>query len=343
VYLNTIKKICKVNFLKNFKIVAKLAYMHEVLTLYPHIEPYNTGFMNLDGHEIYYEECGNQEGKPVIFLHGGPGGGGSEDVRRFFDPAIYRIVVFDQRGCGRSRPHGSLIKNTTWYLVEDIEKLKTLLGIKRWMVFGGSWGSTLALAYAQSYPDSVSEIIIRGIFMLRQKELDWFYQEGASKIFPDEWTKFISVIPEEKRDNLMVAYNEIFNGSDAKAKLNAAVEWSRWEASTSKLIKNDSLLDEFSDSHFALAFALIENHFFINKGFLDYENQLLDGIEKIRHIPAAIIQGRYDVVCPMETAFEVSERWPEAKFQIANNSGHSAFEQEIIHLLVSATKEFSNL
>ena len=312
------------------------------LQLFPHIEPFNTGFLNCSEHNIYYEECGNANGKPVVFLHGGPGGGGSEDVRRFFDPAHYRIIVFDQRGCGRSTPHGCLTNNTTWDLVSDIDKLRQELGITKWMVFGGSWGSTLALAYSQSHPSSVSEIVIRGIFMLQQCELDWFYQEGASKLFPDEWKKFIGVIEERKRGNLMKAYNEIFNGSDEKAKLSAAVAWSRWEASTSKLVKNDSLMDEFSDPHFALAFALIENHYFMNKGFLEHEKQLLDGIEKIRDIPAVIVQGRYDVVCPMETAYEVSKRWPEASFEIAQNSGHSAFEKEIVHLLVSATNKFAH-
>jgi proline iminopeptidase len=277
-----------------------------------------------------------------VFLHGGPGGGGSEDVRRFFDPAHYRIIVFDQRGCGRSTPHGCLTNNTTWDLVSDIDKLRQELGITKWMVFGGSWGSTLALAYSQSHPSSVSEIVIRGIFMLQQHELDWFYQEGASKLFPDEWQKFIDVIEDSKRGNLMKAYNEIFNGSDEKARLSAAVAWSRWEASTSKLVKNDSLMNEFSNPHFALAFALIENHYFMNKGFLEHEKQLLDGIEKIRNIPAVIVQGRYDVVCPMETAYEVSKRWPEASFEIAQNSGHSAFEKEIVHLLVSATNKFAH-
>ena len=316
--------------------------MDKQLKLFPRIEPFNKGYLSCSEHNIYYEECGNANGKPVVFLHGGPGGGGSEDVRRFFDPAHYRIIVFDQRGCGRSTPHGCLTNNTTWDLVSDIDKLRQELGITKWMVFGGSWGSTLALAYSQSHPSSVSEIVIRGIFMLQQHELDWFYQEGASKLFPDECQKFIDVIEDSKRGNLMKAYNEIFNGSDEKARLSAAVAWSRWEASTSKLVKNDSLMDEFSNPHFALAFALIENHYFMNKGFLEHEKQLLDGIEKIRDIPAVIVQGRYDVVCPMETAYEVSKRWPEASFEIAQNSGHSAFEKEIVHLLVSATNKFAH-
>jgi proline iminopeptidase len=321
--------------------MAKFIYMQKYLSLFPHIEPYSTGFVTEGCHEIYYEECGNPSGKPVVFLHGGPGGGGSEDVRRFFDPSLYRIIVFDQRGCGRSKPHGCLENNTTWDLVSDIEKIRSTLNIRKWMVFGGSWGSTLALAYSQTHPESVSEMILRGVFMLRQKELDWFYQEGASKIFPDDWDSFIAIIPHQKRNNLMVAYNEIFNSNNEDLKLEAAVNWSRWEAATSKLVQNNSLMDEFSDPYFALAFALIENHYFINKGFLDSEDQLIKGIEKIRHIPAKIIQGRYDIVCPMETAYEVHKEWPEAKLEIAKSSGHSAFEREIIHLLVSATNEFA--
>jgi proline iminopeptidase len=321
--------------------MAKFIYMQKYLSLFPHIEPYSTGFVTEGFHEIYYEECGNPSGKPVVFLHGGPGGGGSEDVRRFFDPSLYRIIVFDQRGCGRSKPHGCLENNTTWDLVSDIEKIRSTLNIRKWMVFGGSWGSTLALAYSQTHPESVSEMILRGVFMLRQKELDWFYQEGASKIFPDDWDSFIAIIPHQKRNNLMVAYNEIFNSNNEDLKLEAAVNWSRWEAATSKLVQNNSLMDEFSDPYFALAFALIENHYFINKGFLDSEDQLIKGIEKIRHIPAKIIQGRYDIVCPMETAYEVHKEWPEAKLEIAKSSGHSAFEREIIHLLVSATNEFA--
>ena len=321
--------------------MAKFIYMQKYLSLFPHIEPYSTGFVTEGFHEIYYEECGNPSGKPVVFLHGGPGGGGSEDVRRFFDPSLYRIIVFDQRGCGRSKPHGCLENNTTWDLVSDIEKIRSTLNIRKWMVFGGSWGSTLALAYSQTHPESVSEMILRGVFMLRQKELDWFYQEGASKIFPDDWDSFIAIIPHQKRNNLMVAYNEIFNSNNEDLKLEAAVNWSRWEAATSKLVQNNSLMDEFSDPYFALAFALIENHYFINKGFLDSEDQLIKGIEKIRHIPAKIIQGRYDIVCPMETAYEVYKEWPEAKLEIAKSSGHSAFEKEIIHLLVSATNEFA--
>ena len=316
--------------------------MSEHLTLYPNIEPYSQDYLNADGHEIYYEECGNPDGKPAIFLHGGPGGGGGTNVRRFFNPEIYRIVVFDQRGCGRSKPHGCLENNTTWDLVEDIEKIKQILNIEKWLVFGGSWGSPLSLAYAQSYPNSVSELVLRGIFMLRKKELDWFYQYGASKIFPDAWEKFLEPIEKENRDELISAYHKIFGGDDEQKKLEAAVAWSKWEASTSSLSYKPEIINSFSNPKFALAFALIENHYFINEGFLESENQLItsDSINKIRHIPTKIIQGRYDIVCPMETAWELHRNWPEAELIIAPSSGHSAFEKEITHFLVSATDEY---
>ena len=212
--------------------------MTQLLSLFPPCEPFNFGFIEKDGHKIYYEQCGNPDGKPAVFLHGGPGGGGSTQVRRFFDPEKYNIVIFDQRGCGRSLPHGSLENNTTWDLVEDIESLKIKLGIKKWLVFGGSWGSTLSLAYSQTYPNSVSEMVLRGIFMLRKKELDWFYQDGASNIFPEAWQKFLEPIEETKHDNLMAAYHKIFLGEDEEKKLNAAIAWSKWEGSTSSLSYN---------------------------------------------------------------------------------------------------------
>ena len=317
--------------------------MNSYFSLYPPCEPYNIDFLNRDEHKIYYEECGNPNGKPAVFLHGGPGGGGSVNVRRFFNPDVYRIIVFDQRGCGRSLPHGCLKNNTTWDLVEDIESLKHLLDIDKWLVFGGSWGSTLSLAYAQKYPESVSELVLRGIFMLRQKELDWFYQYGASKIFPEAWEEFLIPIDESDLNNLMEAYHKIFLGNDESKKLDAAIAWSRLEASTSTLSYKPELVSSFADPKFALAFALIENHYFINKGFLDSENQLIrkESIDKIRHIPAKIIQGRYDIVCPMETAWELSRNWSEADLVVAPSSGHSAFEKEITHELIKATKEFA--
>ena len=317
--------------------------MTRMLTLFQDIEPYSFGYLECDEHEIYYEECGNPNGKPAVFLHGGPGGGGSKKVRGFFNPELYRIVIFDQRGCGRSKPHGCLNNNTTWDLVEDIEKLKNKLNIKKWLVFGGSWGSTLSLAYAQTYPDSVSELILRGIFMLRKKELDWFYQDGASRVFPEAWEGFLKPISKKNHDNLMDAYYRIFKSNDDKAKMEAAIAWSRWEGSVSTLSHKPEMITSYSESKFALAFALIENHYFINKGFLENENQLIEtkSIDKIRHIPAKIIQGRYDIVCPMETAWELSKNWPESELIVASNSGHSAFEKEITHELIKATLEFA--
>ncbi len=318
--------------------------MNNYISLYPSIEPYKTDFFYVDNHKIYFEECGNPNGKPAVFLHGGPGGGGSTNVRRFFDPEIYRIVIFDQRGCGRSLPHGCLENNTTWDLVEDIEKLKIKLDVSKWLVFGGSWGSTLSLAYAQTYPESVSELVLRGIFMLREKELRWFYQYGASEIFPEAWDEFLKPIKENERGNLMNAYHKIFLGSDEKKKLDAAVAWSKWEASVSTLSYKPELVSSFSESKFALAFALIENHYFINKGFLKNENQIIstESIDKIRHIPSKIIQGRYDIVCPIATAWELSKNWPEAELIVAPSSGHSAFEKEITHHLISSTNEYGS-
>ncbi len=316
--------------------------MSEIFTLFPPIEPFNSGFMERDGHQIYYEQCGNPNGKPAVFLHGGPGGGGSTAVRRFFDPKKYHIVIFDQRGCGRSKPHGCLEKNTTWDLVEDIEALKNMLRIENWLVFGGSWGSTLSLAYSQTYPASVSEMVLRGIFMLRKKELDWFYQEGASNIFPEAWEKFLEPIDENQRDDLMSAYHKIFKSDNEEKKLAAAIAWSRWEGSTSSLSYNPDMANSFCNPQFALAFALIENHYFVNKGFLKHENQLIEyGIDIIRNIPTTIVQGRYDIVCPMTTAWELAKNWPEAKLIVAPSSGHTAFEKEITHELIKATNGYA--
>ena len=311
-------------------------------SLYSHIEPFEVNFLEIDDHKIYYEVSGNPNGKPAIFVHGGPGGGGSTEVRRFFNPELYKIIVFDQRGCGRSKPHASLNDNTTWHLVSDMERIREKLGIEQWLVFGGSWGSTLSLAYAQAHPTRVSELVLRGIFMLRKKELDWFYQEGASKIFPEPWQEFLEPIEDDKRDNLMDAYREIFYGDDQVKKLQAAVAWSKWEAATSSLLISKSRVDEFQDPEFALAFAMIENHYFVNKGFFEDENQLLENLEVIRHIPAVIVQGRYDVVCPMESAWELTHKWPEAEFIVTPNSGHSAFEKENIAALVAATDKFAS-
>ncbi len=316
--------------------------MKDRLNLYPEIKPYDSGFMDVDEHHVYYEQCGNPDGKPAVFLHGGPGGGGSEEVRRFFNPDIYRIIVFDQRGCGRSKPHGCLENNTTWDLVSDIELLRKKLDINKWLVFGGSWGSTLSLAYAQTHPDSVSELVLRGIFLLRKEELKWFYQDGSSRIFPEAWQEFVEIIDENERDDLMGAYHRIFNSDDKAKKLAAAIAWTKWEASTISLSYNPATVEEMSDPEFALAFALIENHYFINKGWFKNENQLIENIDIIRTIPSVIVQGRYDAVCPMKTAWELSEAWPEAEMVVAPSSGHTAFEAEITDALIRATDRFGN-
>jgi proline iminopeptidase len=308
--------------------------------LYPPIEPYDHGYLERDGHRIYFEQCGNPRGKPALFVHGGPGGGGDENARRFFDPAGYRIVNFDQRGAGRSRPAADLTRNTTWHLTDDIEALRQHLGIDRWLVFGGSWGSTLALAYAERFPDPVSELVLRGIFLLRRSELDWFYQSGASHLFPEHWQQFLAPIPADERKDMLRAYHRRLTGDDEAAIMAAARAWSIWEGSTSSLLANEKLVEHFSDPEFALALARIETHYFVNGGFLDSENQLLEGAERIRHIPGVIVQGRYDVVCPITTAWELAQRWPEARLRVVADAGHSAYEPGITDELIRATDEF---
>jgi len=320
--------------------MSRMSFFKKRNKLFPPLEPYDTGFLKKGKHEIYYEQCGNPKGKPAIFLHGGPGGGCGSLSRRFFNPKKYRIILFDQRGCGRSKPHTCLEDNTTWHLIEDIESIRERLDIKKWLVFGGSWGSTLAIAYAQKHPKNVSQMVLRGIFMLRQKELQWFYQYGASEMYPEAWQGFLKEIPENERDDLIESYRKIFYGDDEEKKLSAAKAWSKWEASCSFINYNPNAVKESISAEFALAFALIENHYFVNKGFLDYENQLLDNIDIIRDIPSIIIQGRYDVVCPPTTAYELHSRWPESELVIAPFSGHSAFEKEITHELIKATNKF---
>jgi proline iminopeptidase len=309
--------------------------------LYPPTEPYDSGCLALDaGHRVYYEQCGNPSGKPAVFLHGGPGGGGDVNARRFFDSSRYRIVLFDQRGAGRSRPRASLASNTTWHLVADVERLRKHLGIARWLVFGGSWGSTLALAYSQTHPDAVTELVLRGIFMLRAQELHWYYQHGASEIFPDQWEQFLAPIPVAERDDLLEAYHRRLIGSDARVQLEAARAWSLWEGATSSLLRNPQRETDYTAEDFALAFARIEAHYFVNKGFFTHEDQLLRGVERIRHIPAVIVQGRYDVVCPMTSAWELARAWPEAEFRVVVDAGHSAYEPGITHELILATDGF---
>jgi proline iminopeptidase len=310
-------------------------------TFYDAIEPYDEGMLPVSPlHTIYYEQCGNPEGQPVVFLHGGPGGGLSPEYRRFFDPSAYRIVLFEQRGSGRSTPHANLEDNTTWHLVADIESLREHLGIESWMVFGGSWGSTLALAYAQTHPQRVRSLVLRGIFLCRPKEISWFYQEGASALFPDVWENYLRVIPEAERGDMLTAYHKRLTSDDEAVRLEAARAWSIWEASTSKLFIDSNLIEHFEEAHTALAFARIECHYFMNNAFFDSDNYLIENISKIRHIPAVIVQGRYDVVCPMMSAWDLHRAWPEAELRVIPDAGHSATEPGIIAALVDATDSF---
>ncbi len=310
-------------------------------TLYPAIKPYRTGYLRVsDVHEIYYEECGNPKGKPALFVHGGPGAGCDARARCFFDPNAYRIVLFDQRGCGRSRPHASLEDNTTWHLVADMEALREHLDIDKWLVFGGSWGSTLALAYSQAHPQRVSELVLRGIFMLTQFELRWFYQEGASALFPDRWEQYLAAIPERERGDLIRAFYSRLTSPDRKTQVAAARAWSMWEAATSHLHVDEEHVQKWGNEEFAIAVARIECHYFVNRGFMEREDQLLRNVDRIRNIPAVIVQGRYDVVCPMQTAWALHRAWPEADFRIVPDSGHSAFEAGTTHELISATDSF---
>ena len=310
--------------------------------MYPSIEPNLTGTLKVTAlHEIYWEESGNPKGKPVVFVHGGPGGGTSPDHRRFFDPRKYRIVLFDQRGCGKSKPHAELRENTTWDLVADMERLRAELRIERWQVFGGSWGSTLALAYAETHPERVTELVLRGIFLLRKKEIDWFYQEGASWIFPDTWAQYLAHIPEAERGDLVHAYHKRLTSEDPKVRLEAAIRWSVWEASTSRLFTDPQMIAKYGADEFALAFARIEAHYFVNRGFLKTDDQLLRDVHKIRKIPAVIVQGRYDVVCPIRSAWDLAQAWPEAEFFTIPDAGHSMFEPSIARALIAATDRFS--
>ncbi|HEX6834338.1 MAG TPA: prolyl aminopeptidase [Rudaea sp.] len=310
-------------------------------TLYPEIEPYDTGRLAVSElHNLYYEQCGNPRGKPVVFLHGGPGAGCNAKSRRFFDPEHYRIVLFDQRGAGRSTPHAELRENTTWDLVADIERLREHLGIDRWQVFGGSWGSTLALAYAQTHPEHVTEIVLRGIFMLRNWELEWFYQKGCDAIFPDAWEAFLAPIPAVERRDLTGAYHRRLTGDDPAVRLEAAKAWATWEGSTSFLLQDPDYIAATGGDQFALAFARIECHYFIHGGFLESDDQLLRNVERIRGIPAVIVQGRYDIVCPMRSAWDLHRAWPEADLRIVPDAGHSALESGTTHELILATDRF---
>ncbi|KII85021.1 hypothetical protein PLICRDRAFT_45127 [Plicaturopsis crispa FD-325 SS-3] len=313
--------------------------------MYPPITPYETGALKVsDLHTLYYEISGNQNGTPVVFLHGGPGGGTDEKDRTFFNPTKYKIILFDQRGSGKSTPTASLEENTTWDLVKDIEKLREHLNIEKWHVFGGSWGSTLSLIYAQSHPDRVKSLVLRGIFTLRKSELNFFYQNGASHLFPEAWEEYIAPIPEAERHDMVLAYHAQLNSVDDATRAKAAKAWTKWEMVTSKLFVDPEHVAEAEKDDFANAFARIENHYFINDGFMR-DGQILEKqeIDKIRHIPAVIVQGRYDVICPATTAYALKKAWPEIEFNIVPDAGHSSREPGTSKLLVAATDKFADL
>jgi proline iminopeptidase len=312
-------------------------------TLYGEIEPYDSGLLKVtDVHQLYYEQCGNPKGKPVLFLHGGPGAGLIPDYRRFFDPEAYRVVLFEQRGAGRSTPHASLEDNTTWHLVQDIETVREHFGIEHWLVFGGSWGSTLALAYAESHPERARGLVLRGIFLCRPKEISWFYEDsqGASAIFPDNWEQYLRVIPEAERDDMIRAYYRRLTSPDDAVRLEAARAWSIWEASALKLQPDQSVIDEFSEPEMAIALARIECHYFVNNCFFETDNYLIENVDRIRHIPAWIVHGRYDVICPAMNAWDLHRAWPEATLKIIPDAGHAATEPGIVDALIQATDSF---
>lgn len=311
---------------------------------YPDIEPFKTGMLKVSElHTLYYEEVGNPQGKPMVFVHGGPGGGVDASMRRYFDPKVWRIILFDQRGCGKSTPFSELKDNTTWDLVADMEKLREELKIQAWTVFGGSWGSTLALAYAITHAEKVKGLILRGIFLLREKEIRWFYQEGASFIFPDAWAKYLEPIPESERGDLVQAFYKRLTSPDKEVRTRAAKAWSIWEGSTSKLYTDPKFVERFAGDEFADAFARIECHYFVNKGFFKEDGWLLKNIGKVRHIPTWIVQGRYDVVCPATSAWELNQAFPESKLFLIADAGHSASEVGIKSKLIEATDYFATL
>ena len=309
--------------------------------LYPPIEPIRSGMLRVDDvHALYWEECGRRDGLPVLFLHGGPGAGSASTHRRYFDPGRYRIVLFDQRGAGRSVPLAETLHNTTAHLIQDIEKLRVALGIERWLVFGGSWGSTLALAYAQAHPERVSELVLRGIFLLRRWELRWYYQHGASLLFPDKWEHFLAAIPPEEQDDLIAAYRRRLIDPDPAVQLAAARAWSLWEGETITLLPNAGYSQQFGADEFARAFARIENHYFVHDAWLE-EGQLLRDVGRIRDIPGVIVQGRYDIATPAASAWDLHRAWPDADFVLVEGAGHAYSEPGIQTALLAATDRFA--
>jgi proline iminopeptidase len=316
--------------------------LRERYALYPTTEPYREGRLNVgDGHEIYFEECGDPDARPVIIVHGGPGGGSNPTMRRFHNPKHYRIILFDQRGCGRSIPNAALEDNTTWHLVADMERLREHLGVERWQVFGGSWGSTLALAYAQKYPERVTALVLRGIFLLRRCELDWFYQDGCSWIYPDAWEAFERVIPEDERSDMIGAYHRRLTHSDPRVQLEAATAWSVWEGTTLSLLEDPERIKRFSVQTYAMAFARIECHYFRNAGFFARDGELLLNAHRLHSVPGTIVHGRYDMVTPLKNAWDLKKAWPGADLRIVPDAGHAMTEPGLVHELVSATRRYA--
>ncbi|MDM0031795.1 prolyl aminopeptidase [Variovorax sp. J22P271] len=314
--------------------------MTDLLSLYPPIEPYERGLLDVgDGHRIYYERVGTPGGKPAVFLHGGPGGGISADHRRLFDPSRYDLLLFDQRGCGRSTPHAGLEANTTWHLVADIERLRERMGVPQWLVFGGSWGSTLALAYAQKHPGRVSALVLRGIYTVTRAELAWYYQFGVSEMFPAQWECFQAPVAEAERGDMIGAYRRLLTGDDPARQLEAARAWSLWEGQTITLLPDPSIAAAHDDGHFALAFARIENHYFSHGAWLD-EGQLLREAHRLHGIPGVIVHGRYDMPCPARYAHALHKAWPEAEFHLIEGAGHAWSEPGILDQLIRATDRF---
>ena len=315
--------------------------MSELRSLYPEIEPFETGFLETgEGHRVYWERVGTKGAKPAVFLHGGPGGGFSPKHRRLFDPALYDVILFDQRGCGRSTPYASLENNTTWHLVADIERLREMIGVEKWLVFGGSWGSTLALAYTQTHASRVSELVVRGIYMLTKAELDWYYQFGVSEMFPEKWEGFIAPIPEAERGDMVAAYRKRLVGEDREEQLRCAKAWSLWEGETITLLPEPETSGAFHDADFALAFARIENHYFTHAGWLE-EGQLLRDAGRLADIPGTIVHGRYDMPCPMRYAWLLHKAWPKADFHMIEGAGHAYSEPGILDRLIRATDKYA--
>lgn len=313
----------------------------QLRTLYPETEPFESGMLDVgDGHRIYWERCGTKGAKPAVFLHGGPGGTISPKHRRLFDPKLYDVILFDQRGCGKSTPNASLDANTTWHLVADIERLRELAGFEKWLVFGGSWGSTLALAYSETHPERVSELVVRGVYTLTHAELAWYYQFGVSEMFPDKWERFVAPIPEAERGDMIAAYRKRLVGDDRKAQVEAARAWSHWEGETITLMPDPATSDAFEEDDFALAFARIENHYFVHAGWLE-EGQLLRDAGKLKDIPGVIVHGRYDMPCPARYAWALHKAWPEADFHLIEGAGHAYSEPGILDRLISATDKFA--